>query len=89
MNGEDVLKYVRYRDEKGDIGRIERQQQFVKSFLEKFISPVVWFKLPIIAVKVKQNFHTNINLWELMNMLLEFRNLRLNNIRFSVLPGNK
>jgi LCP family protein required for cell wall assembly len=88
MNGEEVLKYVRYRDEKGDIGRIERQQQFVKSFLEKFISPVVWFKLPIIAVKVKQNFHTNINLWELMNMLLEFRNLRLNNIRFSVLPGN-
>ena len=88
MNGEEALKYVRYRDKKGDIGRIERQQQFIKSLLEKFVSPIVWFKLPFIAIKIKQNFYTNINLWELVNIILEFRNLRLNNMRFSSLPGN-
>lgn len=87
MNGEELLRYVRYRNIKGDIGRIDRQQQFIKSFLEKLISPINWIKLPIIFIKLKSLFITNINYWELFNMMLEFRNLRFNDIRFSVLSG--
>lgn len=44
MNGKTALAYVRmrYADPKGDIGRIERQQQFVSSLLHKAVKPSVF-----------------------------------------------
>lgn len=87
MSGEEVLKYVRYRDIKGDIGRINRQQQLIKSVLEKILSPGNWIKLPNIIANFKNFFITNINYWEIVNMILEFKNLRFTNFRFSLLSG--
>ena len=31
MDGDKAIQYVRYRDEEGDIGRIRRQQKFLKA----------------------------------------------------------
>lgn len=44
MSGKTALAYVRmrYADPKGDIGRIERQQQFVSSLLHKAVKPSVF-----------------------------------------------
>ena len=44
MNGKTALAYVRmrYADPKGDIGRIERQQQFVGSLIHKAVQPSVF-----------------------------------------------
>jgi LCP family protein required for cell wall assembly len=40
MNGETALKYVRFRnDARGDIGRVQRQQQFLKSLLRRIYEP--------------------------------------------------
>ncbi len=87
MDGEEVLKYVRYRDIKGDIGRINRQQHFIKSLLEKLFLPINWIKLPILIANFKNFFITNISYWEMLNMILEFKNLRFTNFRFSFLSG--
>lgn len=35
LNGEQALQYARYRDQSGDLQRIERQQQVVKAILQK------------------------------------------------------
>ena len=44
MTGKTALAYVRmrYADPKGDIGRIERQQQFVSALLHKTVKPSVF-----------------------------------------------
>lgn len=86
MNGKQLLQYVRYRDTVGDIGRISRQQSFIKSVLSKVLSPESWYKIPLLVYNFRKCFITNINLWEFINILLEFKNLRFTNLRFSVLP---
>ena len=40
MNGETALKYVRFRkDSLGDIGRVQRQQQFMKAMIQRMYEP--------------------------------------------------
>ena len=47
MNGADGLKYVRFRhDSLGDIGRMKRQQEFAKAFLDKVKSPAILPRIP-------------------------------------------
>ena len=46
MDGKKAIQYVRYRDGEGDIGRIGRQQKFVKACLSKMISPQMLPRLP-------------------------------------------
>ncbi len=87
MNGEQALHYVRYRDQMGDIGRISRQQYFVRSLINKIFSPIVWIKMPWIAYNLKKCFTTNISLVDFFNILLEFKNLKITDIRFSTLTG--
>jgi LCP family protein required for cell wall assembly len=43
LDGKDALAYVRmrYADPKGDLGRIERQQQFLSSVIKKVATPAV------------------------------------------------
>ena len=43
LDGKNALAYVRmrYADPKGDLGRIERQQQFLSSVMKKVATPVV------------------------------------------------
>lgn len=44
MNGEDALAYVRmrYSDPKGDLGRVERQQEFMSAVAKRSMSPLTW-----------------------------------------------
>jgi LCP family protein required for cell wall assembly len=43
LNGKNALAYVRmrYADPKGDLGRVERQQQFLSSVMKKVATPAV------------------------------------------------
>jgi LCP family protein required for cell wall assembly len=46
MDGKKAIQYVRYRDGEGDIGRIGRQQKFMKAVLAKMITPDMLLRLP-------------------------------------------
>jgi len=60
MDGTAALHYVRFRkDALGDIGRVHRQQQFIKALLKKAYSPAVIARLPNIAAKATDVFETN------------------------------
>lgn len=52
LNGEDVARFIRYRDQDGDIGRLKRQKQFLLALIQKAESPTSW---PII-MSVVSNF---------------------------------
>lgn len=60
LDGNRAIQYVRYRDDEGDIGRIRRQQKFVKAVLNELMSADTLPKLPeilkIAANAVKTDF---------------------------------
>ena len=55
MTGRKAIQYVRYRDMEGDIGRIRRQQKFMRAVLEKAASPGILPKLPQIIEEVRES----------------------------------
>ncbi|MCX7910084.1 MAG: LCP family protein [Endomicrobia bacterium] len=85
MNGEEALKYVRFRDATGDMGRILRQQQFIKGVINRIFSIDVIYKFPKLVYMLQKCFLTNMNLLEIFNLFLEFKNLKFTNLRFSTL----
>jgi LCP family protein required for cell wall assembly len=87
LDGDSALKFVRYRDARGDIGRISRQQQFFNSVMKKVISPETIIRLPSILLKAKESVYTNITFWETINLLVEFRNIKTTGFRFSYAQG--
>ncbi|MFH1369066.1 MAG: LCP family protein [Elusimicrobiota bacterium] len=87
LNGQRALEYVRYRGVAGDIGRIYRQQRFVKAVLARSKNPSLLFRLPQIVKAASQNVCTNFSLWDMMVGSLEMKDVSLKNVRLAQLPG--
>ena len=60
LDGRTALQYVRYRDEEGDIGRVARQQKFIKAVLAEVSSPAIILKAPSIIREVFASLDTDI-----------------------------
>jgi len=88
LSGEEALKYVRYRDIRGDIGRIERQQKFIDAVLKKVISPAVITKLPGIISDINTTVNTNIPLQDISPFLSTAKEIDLSQVESRMLPGN-
>lgn len=87
LSGEDALKYVRYRDRSGDIGRIERQQKFIDAVIEKAISPSTVARLPGIFREINRSIDTDIPIRDISPFLSTAKDIDLNNIEIRTLPG--
>ena len=61
MDGKTAITYVRYRDEDGDIGRIERQQKFMKAVMDQVMSPSIIPRLPNIIREVMGSVETDLS----------------------------
>ena len=60
LNGRTAIEYVRYRDEEGDIGRVARQQKFLKALFQEVASPQVLSKLPELIKELSSVIKTDI-----------------------------
>lgn len=62
LDGKTALHFVRFRkDALGDIGRIQRQQQFLKAMLKKAYDPRVIIRLPELAAQAMKIFRTDMS----------------------------
>ena len=62
MDGKTALHYVRFRmDALGDIGRVHRQQQFIKALLKKVYDPRVLVKIPELTAQMMKLFKTDMS----------------------------
>ena len=62
LDGKTALQFVRFRkDALGDIGRIQRQQQFLKAMLKKAYDPRVIIRLPELAAQAMKIFRTDMS----------------------------
>ena len=62
MDGKTALHYVRFRmDALGDIGRVHRQQQFIKAVLKKAYDPRILVKIPELTAQMMKLFKTDMS----------------------------
>ncbi|MCX5777716.1 MAG: LCP family protein [Elusimicrobia bacterium] len=87
FDGRQALEYVRYRGPAGDIGRVFRQQRFLKATMDRFKNPLTMLRLPQIIATVTRDITTNLTVWDILAATLEIKDLRPENIRFAQLPG--
>ncbi len=88
LSGEEAEEYLRFRkDFLGDIGRIHRQQKFIKALIEQIKSPEALRKIPE-ALKIASLYtRTDLNLYQMSQYAAAARDIDLNKVEFVMLPG--
>lgn len=87
MDGKTAVTYVRYRDEEGDIGRIKRQQKFMKAIMDKIVSPTVIPKLPSIVTAVYDTVETDMSIGDILSFLTTLKDAKDNGLKSEMVPG--
>jgi LCP family protein required for cell wall assembly len=88
MNGQQANQYVRFRkDELGDIGRVQRQQKFVRAAIEQMMQPQSWLKIPELMSRLQENVITDMPV-EMFGQIARFsKELSREKIRMVMMPG--
>jgi len=87
LDGRQALNYVRFRaDAAADLGRIKRQQKFIKVLLEKMMTPGIVVKLPQIVSQVFKHIQTDFSLAEIIALIKAFSGTKVE-FRNNSLPG--
>lgn len=88
LDGGEALEYVRFRGKSGDLGRVYRQQRFLKALLARFRNPLLIVRIPQIANIIFREVKTNLTVWDLIVCGIELKDLETKDIRLAQLPGN-
>lgn len=87
LRGADAIGYVRYRDEEGDIGRIARQQKFIKAVVQQVTQPSTIANLPTLIKELYGAIHTNMSLGDMVSYAKMFNEARAKGMRSYMVPG--
>ena len=89
LDGSQAGQYVRFRsDELGDIGRVQRQQRFLKAFTEQTLQVSTLLKLPAFLRTYEQYVTTDITGYEMVKLANQLKTFRTGNLYTEMLPGN-
>ena len=87
MNGTKAIQYVRYRDGEGDIGRIVRQQHFMRALLTQLLSPQVFPRLATVIDEVKSAVKTDLTTRQLMTLANRLKNIEGSGVSMQTVTG--
>lgn len=88
LNGEKALEYVRFRmDETGDIGRMERQQKFIKALIKQALEISNTIRLQKALLELKNWVKTNLEPTQIIKLGLIVKNIKEEDIISLTLPG--
>lgn len=89
MDGETAQKYLRYRsNDLGDVGRIQRQQKFVKTFYQKLLQLETLPKLPAVADIFQNSLTTSAEVFDSAHLANVLRRLSSEQPMTVMLPGD-
>jgi len=90
LDGNRSLQYVRFRhDGQGDIGRIQRQQKFIRAAVEHIKKPRNFLRLVRHAPELLKHISTDIPLELSLLLLYHFKDIDLTHLRTKTLPGEE
>ncbi len=88
LNGEECQKYLRYRGEKlGDVGRVQRQQKFIKALYAKVLQLETIPKLPAIADIFRNRMETSAEIFDSAHLANVLRRMNSESPTTTMLPG--
>ena len=88
LNGEQALQFLRYRsDELEDLGRLKRQQVFIKSFQEQMERPQKMVRFPWMMWALKNQAETDMSLSHFVQ--ISWSLFRAESKSIEILPGYK
>ena len=87
MDGRTAVTYVRYRDEEGDIGRVRRQQKFMKACVEAVTTPAIIPRLPGIISGVLDSVRTDLSLRQILEFLGTLKEAQVHGLKTEMVPG--
>jgi LCP family protein required for cell wall assembly len=87
LDGEQSLKFLRYRKgyDNQDLGRIDAQQQFIKSALKKTMG----LKLPALVKEVYTHVKTNVRITDILNLADDISGFTVENMSLCTMPGTE
>ena len=89
LNGSQAGQYVRFRsDELGDIGRVQRQQRFLKALMEQSLQVSTIWKLPMFIREMDQYITTDITGFKMVKLANHLKKFRSGDLSAEMLPGN-
>jgi polyisoprenyl-teichoic acid--peptidoglycan teichoic acid transferase len=89
LNGSEALQFLRFRyDQNGDIGRIQRQQMFMRALQEQALSPATLTRLPQILSVIQDYVDTNLTVEELVALVGFASQTNRSNVEMLMLPGD-
>ena len=87
MDGKTAVTYVRYRDEEGDIGRVHRQQKFMRACVDAVTTPAILPRLPGIISSVIDSIKTDLSVRQLLEFVGTLKEAQANGLRTEMVPG--
>jgi LCP family protein required for cell wall assembly len=87
LDGANAIAYVRYRDEEGDIGRIERQQKFMGAVVQQVTQLSTVGRLPTLIRELSGAVNTNMSTGDMINYGKIFNNARKQGLKGYMVPG--
>jgi LCP family protein required for cell wall assembly len=89
LNGTQAVQFLRFRyDAYGDIGRVQRQQMFLRALRDQTLKPSTLARLPQILSVIQSNLDTNLSVEELIALAgFASQNGRAN-MQMLMLPGS-
>lgn len=89
LNGAQAQAYIRFRhDNLADIGRIQRQQQFMHAMMEQVFKPATILKIPQILQVVRDNLDTDLSTIEIFRLMRWANGLTKKDMQMVMLPGD-
>lgn len=90
LDGYEAQKYLRFRGERlGDVGRVQRQQKFIKSLYSKVLQLETIPKLPAIAEIFQNRMETSAEIFDSAHLANVLRRMSSDPPATTMLPGEE
>ena len=88
LDAKNAIGYLRFRhDAISDIGRMRRQQWFIRGLVKKLQSPDAIVKIPQLIQLGSKYIRTDMNFYELSQLAAFGKSLNLSDVQTATLPG--
>ncbi|MEA5534168.1 LCP family protein [Crocosphaera sp. XPORK-15E] len=88
LDGTKSVEFLRFRyDQYGDIGRVQRQQMFMRALVEQALKPQTLLKMPEIFSIISAYIDTNLSVEELVALSGFASQTKRSNVQMLMLPG--
>lgn len=89
LDGDQAMQFLRFRyDDNGDIGRVQRQQMFMRSLANQALNPATIGRLPKILNVIKSHVDTNLSVEELAALVGYGAQTERSDVQMLMLPGD-